>query len=122
MNLHIFKLVDVYESTIDENDWLKFLRVEILESTKTPLLLRARVWLSESYNLYPSAFNTDNAGKNTQMTHSVEILSRDITVILPFGGELIKGKIYQSKQEFTESLFPHIEEFLKSATRAGRNN
>ena len=110
----VFKLIETYESSIDVDGWLKFLRIELFESTKTLLLLRARVWLSESYNLYPSAFNTNSAGNNTKEMHSAEILSRDITVILPFGEVLLEGKVYQSKQKLVDELFILVEDFLNT--------
>jgi hypothetical protein len=111
---HIFKLVEVYESPIEIGGWLKFIRIELLESTKERNFLRARVWLDENYNLYPSALNTDTNGGNIQSLHSADAINREITAILPFGEDLIRGKVYLSREDFVSKLFTQVEMLYKS--------
>lgn len=112
---HIFKLVEVYELLVGFDDNLKFVRVELFESTSTSCWIRARVWLNETYNMYQSELNTDGEGKNLHRLYSSDVVNRDITTILPFGKDLIEGRTYASKETFINDLLPQVESFIKEA-------
>lgn len=113
MNSNYYSLVEVQEVSFNIDGWLKFIRIEIFVAIAEPALFRGKVWLSESYNLYPSNLNTNLDGGNLQSLHSEDVVNRDITAILSCGQSLLEGKKYESKNIFINELHIEIGNFIK---------
>jgi hypothetical protein len=109
-----FKLLEVFEVKLDINGWIRCIRYEIFSSIKEVKKYRARVYIDEQYNLYPYLLNStsDNNGVALNKHHSVDMINRDITTLLPIGEELAIGKIWLSLDEFMSYLHPQVMSFV----------
>ena len=113
----IYKMTVVYEWPERVGEWLRFVRIEVFECISQPKNFRARVWLDENYNLYPTRLNSDQNGNAVNMIHSSDVVNRDITSLLSGADEWICGKVFASEEDFVSSTMPSVNEVLDALKR-----
>ena len=109
----IFRLIDIYEISEYVDERLHIFRIEIFESIKQPLLYRSRVWLSTTYNVYPSQFNTNINGEDLHTLHSADCINTDITFNMHCADDLVNGNTYKSKEEFLRLVMGEVEKYIR---------
>lgn len=93
---------------------IKVARIEVFEAINEPLLFRGRVWLSNTYNIYPSQLNTGDNGEDLHKMYSADVINSEITYHLLSASELIEGKRFISKDDFLNGILLQIEDYLSA--------
>ena len=114
-NANSFKLIEIFEFQLNLNGWSRCIRYEIFLSVVNNKKYRVRIFLDEQYNLYPYLLNSipDTNGNVENKVHSVDMLNRDITTLLPSGEEFLNGKICPSLEIFLNSVHLETIHFLE---------
>lgn len=112
MNLKIFRLSEVYEFYVDSVEYTKLVRIEIFKSTDASCALRTRVWLQNTYNLYPTFINCEENYHNK--IYSSDQINQDITISIAASPDWLTGvEIYDEKTFFNE-IYSSVSKFLAS--------
>lgn len=110
----LFKLLSTYELPLRQGDIIRPVRIEIFRSIEDCALFKARIWLQNTYNLYPMVVNTGSKGEDLHRTHSCDDLNVDITSLIAEDSSLMTGKTYKNENEFLKYLESRIIEELAS--------
>jgi hypothetical protein len=97
----MYKQMSVYELFVEENSVSVICRLELFESVSDSSLRRARVWIQNFYNMYPTFINTDANGDDLHRTHSSDLLLQEITNLLPIDQSVITGTQADEKSLIT---------------------
>jgi hypothetical protein len=104
MGNDLFKLISTYELVLTLNDAERPVRIEVFSSASNNQIYRARVWVQNTYNLYPTFLNIGEHGEDLHKMHSSDQLDTDITTIIAEDPDLITGKRYGNEQAFLDYL------------------
>jgi hypothetical protein len=107
-----FKLISTYEVIVDNGKIEYPLRIEIFVSCFKDRIYRTRVWSSNTYNLYPTFLNIDDAGNAVQQIFSCDQFDVDITSVIAKNPELITGINFESEEEFFKYVKHHIDDYI----------
>jgi hypothetical protein len=78
-------------------------------------MFRARVWIQNTYNLYPTFINTGTQGEDLKQTHSSDQICTEITLLVAEDSEWITGvKSKNAKEFFNLVLEKTIDFFVKN--------
>ena len=102
MNKKIFKLISTYEYIVEINSAHKPVRVEVFQAVDSVDIYRARVWIQNMYNVYPTFLNTDENGSDLRKVHSCDELNTEITSNIAENERLILGEKYKSEKVFLD--------------------
>jgi hypothetical protein len=109
----LFKLTSVYEYFLPAKDQPdKLVRLEIFNSVEETDIYRVRVWLQNTYNLYPTLINIDSQGNDLMSIHSSDDLNQDITSIVFSDGEIILGKRFSDEDSLINHAKDNIDIFF----------
>lgn len=124
--MRIFRLVESYEFFLEQAADKKLIRVEVLEAINEYRVYRARVWLQNTYNLYPTFLNLGPHGEDLRQVHSSDQLSMEITTLIAETPEWITGIQSKSAKDFFDfvleriiALFSDVGGQTESARRMG---
>ena len=112
--INLSKLTSTYEFMFDSGVGDRPVRIEIFKSTDEADVYRARVWMINTYNLYPALLNTAANGKDLHQVHSADQINMDITNLIAEQPDILFGKQYPSEEEFLEYVKTRVVEFLQS--------
>ena len=107
----LFKLIATYELVVEFSTLERPVRIEIFKPLEDKFLYRARVWMQNTYNLYPAYLNTDKNGEDLNTIHSSDQLDMDMTSLITDDPEIITGKHYMNKSDFLDYLKSSINYF-----------
>jgi len=99
MKNDLFKLLSTYEYLHFYNDAEVPFRIETFRSIERHNIYRARVWVLNSYNLYPSLNNSGASGEDLHKVHSADQINQDITTLLADDTGILIGKHFENEEE-----------------------
>ena len=88
-------------------------RMEIFKALEDEPLYRARIWMQNTYNLYPTFMNTDDNGDDLHNVHSSDQIDMEITTLIAEDPELITGKYYASESDFVDYVKSRVVFYIQ---------
>jgi len=113
MNKKLFKLVSTYEIMVTLSTIERPVRMEIFKSLEDEPLYRARIWVQNTYNLYPASMNTDDNGEDWHNVHSSDQIDMEITTLIAEYPELITGKHYANENDFVDYVKSRVAFYIQ---------
>ena len=107
----LFKLISVYEVIIKDQNLGKPVRIEIFQSNESSHIYRPRVWVRNTYNVYPMAVNTGSKGEDLHIIHSSDDFNTEISVLIAEDDSFFNGKYYDSEEELLEYMLDRVKDF-----------
>lgn len=117
MNETLFKLISIYEVILTLGTVERPVRIEIFRSVNGDSIYRARIWVQNTYNLYPTFINTGHNGEDLHNVHSSDQIDMEITSLIAEDPELITGKHFSSEDGFlnyVRSRIAHYQRMVES--------
>lgn len=114
--MHIFSLVKTYEFFLENSDDKRLIRIELFEAIDDGEVLRARVWIQNTYNIYPTFLNLGPQGEDLKLIHSSDQLNIDITLSVSDTPEWITGIRGMSTDSFLDLIQKRIVAFYDDAS------
>lgn len=108
MENDLFKLVSTYEILLYLEQTDRPVRIEVFRSLSDCQMYRARVWVQNTYNLYPTLLNTGNRGEDTHTMHSCDLVNMEITLAIAEDPDFITGKHYKDEEDFVDYIKSRI--------------
>lgn len=102
MNETLFKLISTYEQIVTLNTVDYPVRMEIFKSLDDRSFYRARVWVQNTYNLYPAFINSGKNGEDLHKVHSSDQVDMEITTLIADDPTLITGKHYTNESDIVD--------------------
>jgi len=109
----LYKLISTYELLLELGSTERPVRIEIFQLPDGKRF-RARVWVQNTYNLYPTLININEKGDDLHAVHSSDDLNQEITSLILEDPELIRGKEFNSEDEVLRYVEERINSFAKS--------
>lgn len=113
MKKKLFKLVSTYEVMVTLSTIECPVRMEIFKTLEGESLYRARIWVQNTYNLYPTFMNTDGNGEDLHNVHSSDQIDMEITTLIAEDTELITGKYYASESDFLDYVKSRVVFYIQ---------
>ncbi len=104
----LFKLLSVYEITVKDQNIGKPVRIEIFQSSESINLFRPRVWIKNTYNVYPTTVNTGSKGEDLHRMHSSDNFNNDISLLIAEDDTFYSGKLFDSEEDVLEYTFSRL--------------
>lgn len=108
-----FRLASTYELVDRRPGLWKIFRIEIFRELLEENTFRARVWMQNSYNMYPASVNTGKNGEDLRKVHSCDQIDSEITLDIAEDPSLITGRGYNSEKEFRDYVVARVWAFVK---------
>jgi Arc/MetJ family transcription regulator len=108
LKMRIFRLIESYEFFLEQSADKRLIRVEVLEATNDNQLFRARVWLQNTYNLYPTFLNLGASGEDLKQVHSSDQISTEISTLIADEPEWLTGIRCKNAKEFLDSILTRV--------------
>lgn len=105
----LYRLISTYELLLTVGGAERPARIEVFQS-QDGSKYRARIWIQNTYNLYPTLMNTNNSGDDLHTMHSSDEINQEITSIILEDPGLVTGKEFNGEDQ----LISYIETRLKS--------
>lgn len=107
----MYKLISTYELFVSLSGADRLLRIEVFNSVENNTIFRARIWLQNTYNLYPTFMNLSEDGKNLQKFHSSDEMNMEITSLIANDPSFITGNEYGDEREFLDFVISLVNDF-----------
>ncbi len=114
--MNLFKLTSTYEHFLPVGNNSQLVRIEIFRSAADLNIYRARIWIQNTYNLYPTFMNTSNEGGDLHCLHSSDQLNSDITSVVAEDPSLITGIQFENENQFLAYVNILLENYKKTIT------
>ena len=111
MKSGLFKLISTYEIILHLNKTDRPDRFEVFRSLADDSIYRARVWVQNTYNLYPTSLNINDKGDDLHRMHSCDELAQEITLAIAGNPDFITGKKYTDEQAFVDYILSRIKSY-----------
>jgi hypothetical protein len=109
----LYKLTSTYELLLDLGSTERPVRIEIFQSPDGKKF-RARVWVQNTYNMYPTLMNVNEKGDDLHAMHSCDELNQEITFLILDDPDLIRGKEFESEKKLLQYLETRVNSFAES--------
>lgn len=108
----LFKLLSVYEITVLDQNIGRPVRIEILQSSENASIYRPRVWVKNTYNVYPMTVNTGSKGEDLHQMHSSDDLNNDISLLIAEDETFYRGKSFDNEEQVLEYTLKRVSDFF----------
>jgi len=98
---------------IEDQNIARPIRIEILQSLDNPNIFRPRVWVKNTYNVYPTTVNTGPKGEDLRSMHSSDDFNNDISNILAEDESFFVGKYYDNEDQVLQYAINRVKFFYK---------
>jgi len=109
-----FQLTSTHEFFLEFESDEKLVRVEIFSATNERNIFRTRVWLQNTYNLYPTFLNVGPKGEDLKLIHSCDQLNTDITVLIAASPDWITGVFCAAESDFLVMVASKVEQHFQN--------
>lgn len=111
MNLKLFRLSEVYEFYADPVEHEKLVRIEIFKSMDASCSLRTRVWLQNTYNLYPTFINCEERSHDN--IYSSDQINQEITLLVATSPDWLTGVEISDEKIFFNEIYSSVCKFFE---------
>jgi hypothetical protein len=113
MRKNIYRLVSVYEVLLRISKIDRPVRLEIFRSLIDLENYRARIFVQNTYNLYPTFINIGEHGEDLHVVHSADHIDMDITSLVAEVPGLMTGINFPSEDVFLEYVLDLLAKYSK---------
>jgi hypothetical protein len=110
----LFRLMSTFEYSVQIKSTQRWFRIDVLASVSDSSVFRTRIWIENTYNLYPTLLNCDAAGRDLHLVHSADELNTAITSVIVDDPRCMSGVRCGGEQEALRYATRMIDRYAES--------
>ena len=110
----VFRLISTFECYAEIKATRRLFRIDVLCSVTDSSVFRTRIWIQNTYNLYPTLLNSNPAGRDPHVSHSADELNTDITSVIVDDERYLSGIRCEGEQEALRYATQMIDRYARS--------